>query len=123
MSIEETWPRFLVSSVNGKQVAKPVDFRGTLVSRILHQFIELPDIRPAAGDVWELRGIEIGSYRGIPDAVYTEVFQSKQLVPAQPFRFGFYTELKYFSRRIVRHGAGENDPQPESPVAKAIREL
>ena len=51
-SIKEGGLRFLVTSVNGKQLEKPVDFRGTLVSPILRQG-RSPDIRPASGDVWE----------------------------------------------------------------------
>jgi hypothetical protein len=110
--IKETGPRFLVTAVNGKQLNKPVDFRGALVSPIVRE-AEMPDIHPDTGDVWELRVIEVGGYRGVPAAAYKEAFPT---MPAMALRFGFYTELRYFSPRIVRRGKGENEPKPESSV-------
>ncbi len=83
--------------------------------------LEKPDLRRSAnGDVWELRGIEIGSYRGVPGAAYKEAFPD---TPAMAFSFGFYSELKYFSCRIIRHGQGETEPNPPPSVLKAIRDL
>jgi len=124
LSIKEEWLMFLVSTVNGKRLEKPVDFRGFLVSPIAGR--NLGDLHPTPGDVWELRGVELGGYHGVPPEVTGELYPSPyEMKPAMRanFGFGFYTEFRYFSRRIIQRGTGEREPETESPVAKAIREL
>jgi hypothetical protein len=124
LTIKETWLMFLVTSVNGKRLEKPVDFRGFLVSAIADGDME--DLRPTRGDVWEMRGIEIGTYHGVPPEVIGELYPSPyEMKPAMlaNFGFGLYTELRYFSRRIIQRGTGEREPETESPVTKAIGEL
>ena len=71
----------------------------------------MEDLRPTLGDVWELRVVEFGAYRGIPVEVYRELYPPDRMGPAMPynFGFGFYTELRYYSRRIISRGTGERD--------------
>ena len=93
--IKETWLMFIVSTVNGKRLEKPVDFRGFLVTPIMGGKME--DLRPEPGDVWELRGVELGRYYGVPTEMFGEVGPPENMRPAAPynFGFGFYTEFQY----------------------------
>ena len=98
VSPKEGGLRLVVSTINGDRLERPLDFRAYLLSPILPHLFE--DFPPAKGDVWEIRGIETGSYLGVPDEVFQELPDLAS--PAMAFEFGFYTEFKYFSRRVVR---------------------
>jgi hypothetical protein len=84
---------FLVTTVNGRPLSKPVDFRGFLVSPLMGG----NKAEGAPGDVWELRGIESGSYHGVPPEVTGELYPPGQMSPAMRynFGFGFYTEFRH----------------------------
>ena len=103
-------PDFVVTSVNGTRLEKPVSFGATF-------FIALRpnEVPQEEGHVWEVLGFETGGFKGIPHGdparktskVADPVGLGKgwQDVPvetgAAPFRFGFYTEYRYRSFKIV----------------------
>ena len=89
---------FLVSSIDGVPVKAPKAFERHFVSRLLLDVIK--PLAPTAGDIWEMRGIEVGTYCGIPASVFDEM--PGHAIPAAPCSFGFYTEFKYFTRRVLR---------------------
>ena len=58
---------------------------------------------PKEGDVWEVRGIEVGRYYGIPPAAAVELHRLRGAI--QDVRtFGFYTDMRYLSYRVIRAG-------------------
>jgi hypothetical protein len=85
--------------VNNRQLDRVVRFDRRWVSAVDPE--KLPEIAPRAGEIWELRGIETGGYRGTPANVMAEVYKTGG-APQAPYEFGFYTEIRYVSCRVVR---------------------
>ena len=89
-------PSFIVTMVNGKRLAKPVAFlRGDFGPSLHGQDHEIPEV---VGQVWNLRGCELGGYFGVPAPVLGDVrVDGEQWIPQQARRFGFYTTFVYSS--------------------------
>jgi hypothetical protein len=102
-----------VTSVNGKQLDTPVRFADPDVSPVFCRE-EVQGPAREVGDVWELRGIEIGRYRGIPAKVIEEVFPPRSMVPQMSHTFGFYTQILDSSSRVIRHGQRETTTSPST---------
>jgi hypothetical protein len=105
--------RLTVTSVNGKQLDTPVRFADPDVSPVFCRE-EVQGPAREVGDVWELRGIEIGRYRGIPAKVIEEVFPPRSMVPQMSHTFGFYTQILDSSSRVIRHGQRETTTSPST---------
>ncbi len=88
---------FVVSSIDSVPVKAPVAFERHFVSGLLPDLIK--PLLPSAGDIWEMRGIEVGTYCGIPASVLREL--PGYAIPAAPCSFGFYPEFRYFTRKVV----------------------
>jgi hypothetical protein len=107
--------RLRVTDVDGKRLDQPVIFLGRRVSPLFVGKTQV--VTPRAGDVWEMRGIEIGRYEGVPNAVLKEVFQDG-MIPAIGFGFGFYTHFWYSSCRVVRRAQTLDPPNLPAPPAQ-----
>jgi hypothetical protein len=121
LSAQEDRLIFLVSTINGSRLDTPVEFRPQRVTPA--DTGDAQDLRPAAGDIWELRGVELGGYRGVPWAVLKQEFPPEQMVPATADPFGFYTEFKYYSRRIVLQAAPNPNADSHANLDWTILEL
>ena len=116
LSMKETWLMFIVFTINGKELEKPVEFREFLVSRIDSLAVE--EAKPAVGEIWEMRGVELGRYHGVPPEAVTELYPGHRMRPAGRvnFGYGFYTDFRYISRRVVRTVGKPTTPIGEKPT-------
>lgn len=62
--------RFRVSHVDGKKLAKPLDFDKDLVQ--VTKIGDRNSLQPSQGEEWEFRGFETGSFRARPQQYYLE---------------------------------------------------
>jgi hypothetical protein len=119
----------VITLVNGKRLDKPPRFSSSMVSPIIGGRVQ--DIPRRAGDVWEVRGIESGRYRGIPADILGELYPHPMAaIPQMTHSFGYYTEFYFSSCRIIRRSQGgkaSNPPAPDQRIvpqgyAKDVRE-
>jgi hypothetical protein len=95
---------FVVTKVNGEKCERAIRLDGGwLSSRDYLGGREKP--RSVNGDVWELRGVELGEYRGEPAGMVK--FKYPNVVPQFPHKSGFYT---YFYVLDYRNAAIERMP-------------
>ena len=96
--VKDYSPSFVVASVNGKKLEKPVPFEAPFFTRAW----DGEAIPQKKGHVWELRGCETGGFRGTPEEVRADAVKGREQRPAvahpsYAYRFKFYTEFKYSS--------------------------
>ena len=93
--------RFHVTEVNGQPIDRPVEF----FQRDVQVRKENP--KPAHGAVWELRGIETGSFRGLPAPVYRAEIGLEEEGPcpvADPWGHTFITQIVAAKYRVLKNG-------------------
>jgi hypothetical protein len=94
---KDTLRYFQVTEVNGKRLTTPVRFAERDFSLAGG---DIEPLSPRKGMVWEVRGAELGQYRGMPPALGRELHSK---VPAQrAYTFGFYTYFEYASYRALK---------------------
>lgn len=61
-------PIFRVEMVNGKYLTDPVEFPRSAI----RAFSDGTEHLPATGEIWEMRGTEVGGYVGLPRELYID---------------------------------------------------
>lgn len=80
------WPKFRVDTVNGERLDEVVEIsRGNVV-----EFTRGPGHKPQVGETWEMKGSELGEYRGLPSEMYTDLYGKPDAVQTG-HGFDFYT--------------------------------
>jgi hypothetical protein len=87
-------PWFTVTEVNGRAFDAPLLFRAHSVEPAAGS---VEEVEPREGDVWEMRGIEVFDFAGMPENVRKEL----KLVPFAQREAGFVSRFKYVRARIV----------------------
>jgi hypothetical protein len=65
--------RFFVSHVNHKALTEPVEFHRALVEVLKVDGQNREEMKPSAGEEWELRAFETGGFRGQPGEYWEEL--------------------------------------------------
>ena len=69
--------------------------------------------RSVTGDAWEMRGVEIGGYRGDPPALFDLKFKKNSPMPQLPFGFEFHTYFQPFDYTTIENGGANLRLQPK----------
>lgn len=96
-------PTFRVTHVNGRQLDEPVKFDVERIRKVHPSENRDPMPEPVAGDIWEMRGTEIGG-QGLPGRVYREAYglEGEGDSPvAQQYPFTFVTKFFYVSVKRI----------------------
>ena len=94
-ALKDARPEFHVKETNGEPLKGDVVF-GT---DFLNAFYEESAMKPVDGDIWELRGIEMCSMKGLSKQFYSE---AKVLPSSASVPFGFHSEFVYFDSRRIK---------------------
>jgi hypothetical protein len=98
-------PRFRVTEVNGERLVERVTFRRELIRPVdVGGGNRAPD--PEDGATWELRGVQMGGFRYVPDHAWKEALETNgpDYAPGgidHAYGFHFVTDFHYVSCKVV----------------------